>query len=860
MSAFPCGIFFRASNRQSISPYVIAVAVLLATLATSPVTAQNRISTIAGAGSGIVEPSPLNADLPGPVAVVEDQSGNIYVAPPVSQYVFQLNKQTGTLVPFAGTGYITFHKMTQQATTSPLWNPSGLAKDAQGNIYIADTGNNAIREVDTSGNMSTIVGISKPCQGGNCGDNAPAVDAELNAPQAVALDSKGNIYVADTGDSRIRCVIMAVNGCGSKTGAKIGTIVNYAGTVGQPCTNPTSACGDGGKAHLANLNTPMGITFDRAGHLYIADTYDNRIREVGDQGVITTIAGTGVLCRAGTSKCGDGGLATKALLAAPRAVAVDAAYNVYIADTKDQRIRIVSGTTIGPFAGTGASGFAGDGGLPTAAQLTSPNGVFVNGEGYVFISDTGNQRVRIVIGGTTGKIATIMGSGNGGDGAAATGTYAMLAGSYQVAVDSSNNYYIADTANNRIRVVNTQASSIVVAGISILPGDIATVAGTGDAGYTGDNGLATAATLNSPYGLALDASGDIYIADTFNNVIREVDTAGTIITVPGARGLTAPSSLAFDKAGNLFIADPKENVVFELSGSTLSIVAGNGTAGHSGNGGPATSAELNAPFGIAVDAKENLYIADSNNNVIRCVIGTLGACWDTAQKYPVGTILPYAFNGGAVFQGDGGPALKATRWHANEVALDSAGTLFIGGGHNPLVQRVDQTTGTIVTVAGNDAQYWYYGYQGDGNFATLAHIDNIGLTIDSNENLLIADAGNNRIREVPMVGVATLKPKSLNFGKQKVGTQSAPRQVTLQNTGANDITFSNIQISANFSQSNNCPVAPAQLAPSNAAVPVVCTFTVYFTPTEKGTQTGSITIKDNAYLSPQVINLSGVGD
>jgi len=213
-----------------------------------------------------------------------------------------------------------------------------------------------------------------------------------------------------------------------------------------------------------------------------------------------------------------------------------------------------------------------------------------------------------------------------------------------------------------------------------------------------------------------------------------------------------------------------------------------------------------------------------------------------------------------VFQGDGGPALKATRWHANEVALDSAGTLFIGGGHNPLVQRVDQTTGTIVTVAGNDAQYWYYGYQGDGNFATLAHIDNIGLTIDSNENLLIADAGNNRIREVPMIGVATLKPKSLNFGKQKVGTQSAPRQVTLQNTGANDITFSNIQISANFSQSNNCPVAPAQLAPSNAAVPVVCTFTVYFTPTEKGTQTGSITIKDNAYLSPQVINLSGVGD
>jgi sugar lactone lactonase YvrE len=819
---------------------------------------QNKINTITGGGT--VSTSPSSVDLPGPVAVVEDPTGNIYVAPPVAQYVFKWTKSSGAVSLFAGTGYIAFHKIEAQATAAPLWSPSGLASDGAGNIYIADAGNNAIRKVDTSGNLTTVAGSSKPCGDGNCGDNGPATSALLNGPQGVAIDSKGDIFIADTGDNRVRCVVEVSEGCDTASSVAIGTIVNYAGVVGQSCAAPTDACGDGGHARHALLNSPMGIALDKSGHLYIADTLDNRIREVGASYVITSIAGTGKLCSSYVAgkTCGDGGPAASASLGRPRGVSVDHTGNVYIADTKDHAVRLVTGTTINGFAGSGQLGFSGDGGAALSALLSTPNGVYVDSAENVFISDTGNQRVREV---SAGNINTFIGGGNGGDGGAAKGTYSMLAGDYAVAVDASNNYYIADTSNNRIRVVNTQSSTITVAGVQIQPGDIATVAGTGNADYTGDNGPALSATLNSPYGVAVDGSGNLYIADTFNGVIREVNSAGTIITMSISNTITFPTAIASDSAGNLFIADPVAEVIWGVSGTQIANIAGNGTAGYSGDGGPSGSAELNWPFGVAIDSNDNFYIADDYNNVIRCVISVVGACGDTKKVYPIGTIVTYAYNGGNGFGGDGGKALKATRTNPNEVAVDSQGNLFIGGGAAPLVQRVDLASQTILTVAGMDSLWYYYGYEGDGYAATQAHLDNIGLTVDGNENLLIADTGNNRIRQVPMIGVATYTPTSLNFGDVAVGTKSAPMQVTVQNTGANDIAFSSVKISGPFTQTNNCiATPPSTLPPSNAAYPWTCTFTVYFAPLGKGTHTGYLAVTDSAYKSPQSIKLTGVGD
>jgi trimeric autotransporter adhesin len=853
-----------ANTKAPLTALFIAISLCFATF----VHAQNTIKTVAGAGP--LNSSPLAADVPGPTGVVEDINGNLYVAPPNSQYVFEMLHSTGQSIIFAGEGWIGDYFKVAQATDETMWAPWALATDAQGNIYIADSENNAIRKVDTSGNMSTIAGIFKPCPGGKCGDGGPATSARLYDPEGVALDKSGNIYIADTGDNRVRCVVMVSGGCGSTLA--VGTIVGYAGTIGVACSSSTSACGDGGKANLAYLNTPIGIAVDKSGYLYIADQGDNRIRMVGNKRIISTIAGTGTLCYPATSACGDGGAATSADLGFPRAVAIDSSENLYIADTRDQRIRIVSAGTINNFAGQpGVSGFSGDGQNATLATLNGPYGVYADSSGNIFISDTGNQRVREVSGGV---IQTVFGGGNGEDGGAST--QAMLANSYQVAVDSSGNYYIADTSNNRIRVVNTQSGSITVATVTIAAGDIATIAGTGNAGYTGDGAAALNATLDGPFGVALDGSGNIYVADTTNRVIREINAAtGFIQTFAGTGSpcspstgscgdggsplnaqFTDPTTVITDGSGNVFIADASAERIREVSGGVISTVAGTGVNGYSGDGAAATSAELSRPFGIAIDANENLYIADSGNNVIRCVLGATGGCGDSADKYAVGDIITYAYNGNINFAGDGGPAINAQRWLPSEVALDSRGNLFVGGGNDYLVQRIDLATGIIVTVAGNDTTSYYYGYAGDGGPATKAHIDSIGLVVDSKENLLIADNGNNRIREVALVPVATLSATSLTFPDQAVGTTSSPMQVTLQNTGSDDLTFSTITVSGDFAQTNTCQtVGQPPLAPSQS-----CTINVTFTPKTTGTLTGKVTITDNGYHTTQTIKLTGTGD
>jgi hypothetical protein len=833
-----------------------------------PAKAQNKISTIAGGGT--VNPSPLLADIPGPTATVEDAKGNLFIAPPNSQDIYKWTKKTGQVTVYVGTGYLSDHHKPGQRLTEPLWVPAGLAIDTKGNLYIADTDNNAIKEVNPStGWLRTIIGTSKPCEGGPCGDDGKAINALLLNPQGVAVDQQGNVYVADTGDNRVRCMIMVQGGCGSSE--PIGNLVNYAGTVDTTCSSSTSPCGDGGPANQALLNGPMGIAVDGAGYVYIADTFDNRIRQVGAGQVINTIAGTG---NNSVGNCSYTGNPTTVNLGGPRAVSVDSTGNVYIADTKNNCISWISAGAIGRFAGTGQRGFTGDGGQPASAQLAAPNGVFVDAKGNVLISDTGNQRVREVVGGVSGTINTIQGGGFGGDGAAATGTYTTLANDVGVAVDSANNYYIADTSNNRIRVVNTQTSPITIATVVIQPGDIATIAGTGVANYTGDNGPATSATLNSPFGVGVDSVGNIYIADSTNRVIRMVNAAtGIITTIAGTGGscppkspcgdggpatqarLTTPTSVALDPAGNLFIADTAAQRVREVSGGIISTLAGDGINGFSGDGGPATQALLWGPFGVAVDSNDDVYIADSVNNRIRCILGAVGGCGDTAHQYQVGWIITYAYNGMVTFGGDGGPATQASRWLPQEVALDSRGNLFIGGGNDSLVQRVDLTTGIIVTVAGNDQLSYYYGFTGDGGPANKAHIDGMGVAVDSHENLLIADNGNNRVREVPMIGKVQLTPNSLSFGDQKVGSSSQPQTVTLTNVGADDIAFSSITISGDFSQTNSCignNIPP--LAPS-----LNCTITVTFTPTRKGTRNGTVTINDNAWGKKHTIPLTGTG-
>ena len=608
-----------------------------------------------------------------------------------------------------------------QATGASLSSPWGVAVDASGNLFIADSSNHRVRRVDGATGIITTVagdGIS-----GFSGDGVPATSASLNFPRGVAVDASGNLFIADSSNQRIRRVDGAT-----------GIITTVAGD------GTTGFSGDGGPATSASLNYPRGVAVDASGNLSIADTWNHRVRKVdGATGVITTVAGDGT-----TGFSGDGGPATSASLSLPRGVAVDASGNVFIADRLNHRVRKVDGATgvITTVAGDGTTGFSGDGGPATGPSLSSPWGVAVDASGNVFIADTNHHRIRKVHG-ATGVITTVAG-GFIGDGGPATS--ASLSSPWRVAVDASGNLFIADSSNHRVRRLDAAT------------GVITTVAGDGTSGFSGDGGPATSASLNLPRGVAVDASGNLIIADFLNSRIRRVDAATGVITTvagdgaPGFSGegglatsarLYFPYGVAVDASGNLFIADRSNHRVRRVDAATgiITTVAGDGTSGFSGDGGPATSASLYFPSGVAVGASGNLFIADSSNHRVRQV--------DAAT----GIITTVAGDGTTGFSGDGGPATSARLSDPYGVAVDASGNLSIADRSNHRVRRVDGATGIITTVAGDGA----VGFSGDGGPATSARLNfPLGVAVDVSGNLFIAD--HHRVRRVEGMAAAAPTP------------------------------------------------------------------------------------------------------
>lgn len=332
-----------------------------------------------------------------------------------------------------------------------------------------------------------------------------------------------------------------------------GDIITIAG-------NGTSGyTGDGGLATAAKINT-AAIAIDQSGNIFFADDTYYHVREVTTSGIITTVAGNGT-----AGDYGNNGPATLAELKTPFGVSVDSSENIYIVDESDNVIRKVNATgIITTVAGTGVTGYTGDGVPATSTNLYFPWGVAADSLGDFFIVDAGNERIRKVNG--SGIISTVAGNGTLGSlGDGGPATLAELNFAQGIAVDAAGDFYIIDQGNTRIRKVDTT-------------GTITTVAGNGSMAYSGDGGPATLAGCN-PYGIAVDSSGNLFISDANNNRIRKVDTTGTITTV-----------------------------------------AGNGTGGFSGDDGPATSAKLQYPFGIAVDSQGNIFFSDAANNRIREVL------------------------------------------------------------------------------------------------------------------------------------------------------------------------------------------------------------------------------------------------
>src|SRR5690242_7127511 len=414
------------------------------------VAAQGIITTIAGTDFSF-PPTPLSA-LSAPLGKVDgiavDTSGNVYASDPDNNLILKITRD-GVVNIVAGNRIAGFSGDGGPATSASIFAPGGVAVDAQGNIFFADTGNNRVRKVTPGGIISTVAGTGVYSFSG---DGGPAINAALNVAAAVAVDASGNLFIVDRANARIRKV------------APDGIITTFAGN------GTLGFSGDGGLATSAMLNQPGSVAVDSNGNLFITDESNCRVRKVTPQGIITTVAGNGSF-----TTSGDGGPALSAGINQPIGLTVDSAGRIYIVEPLGNRVRRVSTDgTIATIAGNGSSGFDGDGGPAAAASLNEPQDVAVDASGNVFIADTYNSRVRRV---STGNlIDTVAGNGQfqfAGDNGPATS--AALSGPLGVAVDAGGNVFLADTTNSRIRRISPD-------------GTITTVVGTGACCFGGDGG------------------------------------------------------------------------------------------------------------------------------------------------------------------------------------------------------------------------------------------------------------------------------------------------------------------------------------------------------------------------------------
>jgi hypothetical protein len=604
------------------------------------------------------------------------------------------------------------------------------------NIYVSDTGNHRVRVISLIGGAGTdfgpFAGDGTPCTPSTdqCGDGGPASAAHLTSPAGMAFDNLGNVYVADTASNRVRKI------------SPSGRISTYVGT-GDACASPTDACGDGGFAPYAQLNGPKGLWWTGTS-LLIADAGDNRIRKVtvtsdNAPDTITTVAGTG---NAGNS--GDGAAATSADLNDPEAVLRVDDNDVYVSDTGNHRVRVFAlGGNIAAFAGTGAQGNAGDGGAATAATLDSPRGLGFD-SGTLYIADTAENRIRGVNGGT---INNALGDASGaqatygGDGGNATG--AGMDTVLGLAWDaSSNSLYVTQTDHgSRVRKIHAGV-------ITTVAGDD----GTGDGAnghFLGDGGQATDARLSEPQGVAVDGSGNVYVADTGNERVRKIDVNTGVISTYAGTGeasfgdgstptdaqFRGADGIARDGSGNTWVADGSNKRVREIAadGTVTSVGTGSGST-FEGNGGNALDGTFQSVNAVARDSNGVVYVAEGLEGVVRRIT-------------PDGQIETVAGNGVQADSGDGDNATNASLDYPESLAIDGSNNVYIGTlGHR--IRKLTVSTGLISTYGGDGSVCTNDDLCGDGGGATSGQLTANAMAFDVNGNLFIADTNDDRVREI----------------------------------------------------------------------------------------------------------------
>jgi uncharacterized protein (TIGR03437 family) len=637
--------------------------------------ANAAVTRIAGTGvagfsgdGGLAVKARLQISIPGQLfaqGLAVDRDGDVFIGD-IGNHRIRKVSPGGIITTVAGSGVSGPSGDGGPAIEAQLGQPSGLAIDASGNLFISDLTNNVVRKVSASGIISTVAGIAS-LDPGFAGDGGPATSAKLAIPWTIALDLDGNLFIADLLNDRVRKV-------------------SPDGTI-------STVVGDG-----AIIRGPTGLAVDDQGNLFIADANSQVIVKVTPSGMLTYVAGTGSL---GFS--GDGGPAIKAQLNAPWGVALDGRNNLFISDYGNQRIReVLASGTISTVAGGGALDLLavdGDTAIATNAQLklavsglAVQSGIATDVNGNVFFAETGSGLIRKISSG--GSITTVAGGGScssqnvcpSGDGGPATSAH--LNYPTGVAVDGKGNLFIAEFSGFRVRMVAPD-------------GIITTVAGNGTDGSSGDGGLATDAQIFA-WGVAVDSAGDLFIAD--GNRVRKVSPDGIITTVAGGGACAGPScdggpasnaylgaaAVAVDATGNLLIADNFADdsgcyvYIRKVSAGIITTLAGMaGPCEAAGDGGPAIAAALNYSSSIAVDGAGNLFLADFNGQRIRRIS-------------PDGIISTVA-GGQNGYSGDGGPAVNAAVNYPIAVATDAAGHVFFSDAFNEVIRILRPITHPLLS-------------------------------------------------------------------------------------------------------------------------------------------------------------------
>lgn len=626
------------------------------------------ITTIAGTNYAGDGGKAVNAPLAAVEGLATDSAGNVYISDAGDHRVRKVST-TGTIVTLAGNGAAGLRGDKGPSNEAQLNQPYGLAVDPYGQILIADLGNQRIRRIGVDGMITTVAGGGETKPPGEGGE---ALATRFQAPRNVVADPNGNLYVSDFGDNRVYRITPS-GGISVAAGTGVAGFTEKGDALSVNLSSPGGLALDqqgalyiadsgnkairklvagkittvlGGSERSVPLETPTGLAVDRNGTLYIAD--GARLYQMTSTGQVTSIAtgardvavdkfgnvyfskGAFVFKLAGTASplvyAGDGSFgvikemvdAGLAYLQGPMSVALDDMGNLYIAEQLGKRVRrVTSAGTIYTYAGGGGPQL-GDNGPADKATLYYPAALAFDAFTGLRIADSLGSRVRGVD--SSGIIRTVAGDGEYGfKGDSGPASQARLNKPGGVAFDRSGNEYIADTYNNRIRKIS-------------LDGNITTYAGTGVRGYYGDGGNAKLAQLSTPQGLASDALGNLYVADTGNNVIRKISTTGVITTVAGSgvRGYSGdngsalvaafngPTAIAVDSLGAIYVADRFNNRIRRVSSDGVVItIAGDGAAGLQGDGGPALSARFNGPSGVTVDSRGNVYVADTDNNRVR---------------------------------------------------------------------------------------------------------------------------------------------------------------------------------------------------------------------------------------------------